>query len=522
VRNLQSATAALLVLLLQGLARPVSIAAQEYEATWESLDSRPVPAWFADAKFGIFIHWGVYSVPAWIRVREGRYASYAEWYYPRVMGELKGDEDFHQRTYGADFEYRDFAPLFTAQLFDPGLWADLFAESGARYVVLTSKHHDGFCLWPTASPFKVGWNSMDVGPKRDLVGDLAEAVRARGLRMGLYYSLIEWETNRTARTPSGRYIPQEMMDKYGIPLDRYVNHHVLPQLRELVTWYRPAVIFADGGEWDEDESFWHTKEFLAWLYNEAPNKDEVVVNDRWARGMPGSHGDYFSSEYQDAEGVGLDHPWEESRGMGLSYGYNRAENINHYRTSKELVHELIDVVSRGGNLLLNVGPTADGRIPVIMQQRLRDMGSWIRINGEAIYGTRPWNGGTGSVGPTRATPEGARTAPEASRQLPGGASSDLRFTRKGSDLYVFFLEWPEGEVRIEGLGITGEEGRRPSSAALATHGSPEDVSVELLGFQGPVEWRMDGETLVLTPPLMSPREVPSPYAYVFKLGGAIR
>ena len=172
------------------------VVAQVYEPTWESLDSRPIPEWFGNEKFGIFIHWGVYSVPAWIRVQEGRYASYAEWYYARVMGELRGDEEFHEKTFGEGFEYRDFAPMFTAGLFDPDLWASLFAESGARYVVLTSKHHDGFCLWPTTSPFKENWNSMDVGPRRDLLGELTESVRAQGLRMGLYYSLIEWETNR--------------------------------------------------------------------------------------------------------------------------------------------------------------------------------------------------------------------------------------------------------------------------------------------------------------------------------------
>jgi len=456
------------------------LVAQTYEPTWASLASRPIPAWFPDAKFGIFIHWGVYSVPSWIRVSEGRYASYAEWYEARVMGELKGDEDFHERTYGADFAYRDFAPMFTAALFDPDFWADLFAESGARYVVLTGKHHDGFCLWPTKSPFKKNWNSMDVGPERDLVGELTEAVRNRGLRMGLYYSLIEWETSRTQRTPSGRFIAQEVMDAYGIPIDRYVDDHVLPQLRELVTEYRPAVIFADGGEWDEDEEFWKTRQFLAWLYNNAPNKDEVVVNDRWARGMPGNHGDYFSSEYRDAEGIGTAHPWEESRGMGRSYGYNRAENINHYRTSQELVHELIDVVSRGGNLLLNVGPTADGRIPVIMQQRLRDIGAWLQINGEAIFGTHPWGGG---------------------KDRAWGAGGDLavRYTRKGTDLYVHFLEWPEGEVRIDGLAPR------------------EDLSVILLGSGRSIQWHVDGSSVVFTPPLMSPSEVHSAYAYVFKI-----
>jgi alpha-L-fucosidase len=389
--------ATLTALALSSPASTPPLSAQTYAPTWESLDARPIPEWFGDAKFGIFIHWGVYSVPSWIRVQEGKYASYAEWYYARVMGELKGEEDFHEKTFGEDFEYRDFAPMFTAELFDPDFWAGLFAESGARYVVLTSKHHDGFCLWPTKSPFKKGWNSMDVGPKRDLVGELTDAVRAKGLRMGLYYSLIEWETNRTGRTPSGRFIPQEAMDRYGIPLDRYVDDHVIPQLEELVTQYQPAVIFSDAGEWDQDEEFWKTKEFLAWLYNHAPNRGEVVVNDRWAKGMPGRHGDYYSSEYQDAEGVGTDHPWEESRGMGRSYGFNRAENINHYRTSKELVHELVDVVSRGGNLLLNVGPTADGRIPVIMQQRLRDIGSWLEVNGEAIYGTRSWGASEGNT-----------------------------------------------------------------------------------------------------------------------------
>jgi alpha-L-fucosidase len=484
VRGSPVVVRSLLVALVLVSVRVAPAAAQAYEPTWESLDARPIPAWFQDAKFGIFIHWGVYSVPSWIRVREGRYASYAEWYYARVMGELKGEEDFHERTYGADFEYRDFAPMFTAELFDPDFWAGLFAESGARYVVLTSKHHDGFCLWPTKSPFKQGWNSMDVGPKRDLVGELTAAVRNRGLRMGLYYSLIEWETTRTRRTPSGRFIPQEAMDRYGIPLDRYVDEHVIPQLKELVTSYQPAVIFADGGEWDEDEDFWHTKEFLAWLYNNAPNRTEVVVNDRWAKGMPGHHGDYYSSEYQDVEGIGAGHPWEESRGMGLSYGFNRAENLDHYRTSKELVHELIDVVSRGGNLLLNVGPTADGRIPVIMQERLRDIGSWLAVNGEAIFGTRPW---------LAASTRAADTA----------GAEPVRYTRQGTTLYAQFLEWPDGDVRIDGL-------------------HPADgTSVTLLGYEGAIPWRRDGPAVVFTPPRMSPPEMPVPYAYVFKLSAAL-
>jgi alpha-L-fucosidase len=360
-----------------------------YKNSWKSLDTRPIPSWFQDAKFGIFIHWGVYSVPAWRKLEPGLYASYAEWYYARVMYNSKnGGLEFHQKNYGSNFEYRDFAPLFKAELFDPEFYADLFKRAGAKYVVLTSKHHDGYCLWPTKSPYKKNWNSMDVGPGRDLVGELSRAVKSVGLRMGLYYSIIEWESCRTHRTKSGYFIPEAMIKKYGIPEDKYVDMHMIPQLKELVLEYKPSLIFADAGEWDGSAEYWKAREFLAWLYNDSPVKDEVVVNDRFAKGMPGKHGDYFSSEYKDMKKGKVFHPWEESRGIGGSYGFNRAENLDDYNSSKELIHELIDIVSRGGNLLLNVGPASDGRIPVIMQERLIDIGSWLKVNGEAVYKSR--------------------------------------------------------------------------------------------------------------------------------------
>ncbi len=211
----------------------------------------------------------------------------------------------------------------------------------------------------------------------------------------------------------------------------------------------------------------------------------MVVNDRWAKDVPGRHGDYYSSEYQDVEAVGTSHPWEESRGMGRSYGFNRAENINHYRTSKELVHELIDVVSRGGNLLLNVGPTADGRIPVIMQQRLRDIGSWLQINGESIYSTHPWRG-------------------QIERDSDAGSTTDMRYTRKGSDLFVISFEWQNGEIAVGNLDNT------------------DGVAVELLGYDGPIDWQVRGDDLVISTPRMSPSQMPSAYAYVFKISGALR
>ncbi len=450
-----------------------------YEPTWKSLDSRPIPGWFTDAKFGIFIHWGVYSVPAWRPISSKKYASYAEWYYARVIGDtVHGGDAFHRKNWGDTFEYRDFAPLFKAALFDPGFWADLFYRSGAKYVVLTSKHHDGFCLWPTQSSYKKGWNSMDVGPHRDLVGELAEAVRKRGLKFGIYYSLPEWESTPTKRTKSGFWLDKKMIETYQIPQEDYVEGHVIPQLEDLVMQYHPSLIFSDGGEWDFDENYWQTKEFLAWLYNEAPNNDEVVVNDRWAKGVPGNHGDYYSSEYKDTDAIGIQHAWEESRGIGGSYGFNRAENLEDYSTTTELVHELVDIVSRGGNLLLNVGPTADGRIPVIMQERLVEIGEWLKVNGECIYGTKPWH------------PEKV-TMPE--------QSVTIWFTQKGNDLYAICSAWPEKGIFAPFADL------------------PDHLSIEMIGVSEKVEWHPVDGGIRISPPWINPAELPCGHAYVFKL-----
>lgn len=385
-------------ILVLALATPVGINAQNnnpniYQATWESLDSRPIPEWFTDAKFGIFIHWGVYSVPSYRKVSKKLYETYAEWYEASVMFDtVKGGRDFHVNNFGKDFEYRQFGPLFKAEMWDPDYWAEVFQRSGAKYVVLTSKHHDGYCLWPSTSPYSKNWNSAEVGPMRDIAGELTEAVRAKGMKMGFYYSLMEWESTskKDEGNPAfnGYYLPKAVIDKYSIADDVYVDDHMLPQLKELITSYRPSIIFSDG-EWDKPNEYWQSKDFLTWLYNEAPNKEELVVNDRWGQKTRGKHGGYYTSEYSSHQNdLSAAHPWEESRGMGESYGFNRAENFDDYRSSQELLYELISIVSRGGNLLLNIGPTADGRIPLLMQERLVDIGDWLAINGEAIYETR--------------------------------------------------------------------------------------------------------------------------------------
>ncbi len=343
---------------------PASAGAPRYEPNWESLDKRPTPEWFEQARFGVFIVWGPYSVPAWAPKGE-----YAEWYGYRMRRMGSATHTFHVKAYGEDFRYEQFGPMLTAEMWDPDFWADLFVRSGAKYVVMTANYHDGYCLWP--SPYHKGWNSVDVGPKRDLLGEMTEAVRKRGLKMGIYYSLYEW------------FHPLWLKDR-----ERFVTEHYIPQFKDVVTRYKPSILFMDG-EWEMHWDKWRSEEVVAWLFNESPVREEVVINDRWGK-CRGKHGGYWTSEYggHTKAKMGAHHIWEENRGMGSSYGYNRNESIFDYRSAEELIRLLSTTVGNGGNLLLCVGPTADGRIPVIMQERLLQIGAWLDTNGDAIYGAK--------------------------------------------------------------------------------------------------------------------------------------
>jgi alpha-L-fucosidase len=427
-----------------------------YQPTWESINSRPTPAWFADAKFGIFIHWGAYSVPAW-----GPKGKYAEWYWQQMQDKNGPTWKFHVKTYGEDFKYQDFAPLFKAEMFDPEAWADVFKRSGARYIVLTSKHHEGFCLWPNTQSWN--WNSVDIGPHRDLAGDLIKAVHAAGLRMGFYYSLYEW-----------------FNPLYREDVNRYVAEHMLPQIKDLVTRYKPDIVWSDG-EWDHSSETWRSTEFLAWLFNESPAPKDVVVNDRWGKETRGKNGGFFTTEYgqihwgQTPDEKFLQRCWEECRGMGASFGYNRNEDISDYKEASELIRLLIEVISKGGNLLLDIGPTADGRIPVIMQERLLQIGDWLKVNGEAVYGTRAWR----------------KTAD----------SQLVRFTCRGDAVYAICLGWPGSELVLN----------EPKAS--------ENTLVTMLGFDKPLKWREVAGKIHIEVPAFSPESIPCGHAYVFKLTG---
>ncbi len=442
-----------------------------YQPTWESINARPVPSWFTGAKFGIFIHWGVYSVPAWAPK-----GTYSEWYWDSmrrkemnvnpnssgaanapVASEL-GTWGNHVKLWGEDFAYQDFAPEFKAELFDPDLWASTFERSGAKYVILTSKHHDGYCLWPSSHAWN--WNAVDIGPHRDVLGDLTESVRARGIRMGYYYSLYEW------RNPLYLHDPET-----------YALEHMHPQFRDLVERYEPALIYADG-EWDHPEETWHSAELLAWLFNESAVRDDVVINDRWGTDSRSKNGGYYTTEYGEV-GAGKElkagHPWEEIRGIGASFGFNRNEALTDYMTARDLIHLLVNTVSRGGNLCLNVGPTADGRIPVIQEERLTQVGAWLDVNGEAIY--------------------------ESSRWRADGEGDLVRYTSRGDAVYAITLGWPGRELTLD----------VPESSS--------DTVVTMLGRDGNLRWRESGDGLAIELPELGAADIPGDHAYVFKLVG---
>lgn len=470
-----------------------------------SLRGRPLPAWYADARLGIFIHWGAQSVPGWapptgnfneLTARRGwRYwfanNPYADWYANTMKIAGSPTQTYHRQTYGADFPYDRFGPMFEAASarWQPDAWAELFAEIGARYVVLTTKHHDGYLLWPSdrPNPHKPGWQS-----RRDLVGELTAAVRARGMKMGLYYSGgLDWTFNATALQDAPDLlvaVPQ------GADYAAYAEGH----WRELIGRYRPSVLW-------NDIAFPTATNLPALFADYYAAVPDGVVNDRFgqfALGAPGSlryrltvrvlrmlfpilwkligavgaspgvHADFTTPEYTAPKKI-VAKKWETCRGIGYSFCYNRAETDEDMIPVDALVRLFVDIVSKNGNLLLNVGPMADGAIPEMQLARLRGLGAWLKVNGDAIFGTRPWVRAEGH------TADGV----------------SVRFTRRDAVLYAILLGRPAGpEVVIEKLA------------------PPDGATVTLLGH-GPLAWRRAGDGLALT----WPADLPDSPAYVLSI-----
>uniref|UniRef100_A0A8D0AZI6 Tissue alpha-L-fucosidase n=1 Tax=Salvator merianae TaxID=96440 RepID=A0A8D0AZI6_SALMN len=456
------AAAALLGCLLGAAAEPASDDAtdgppQRYSPDWASLDSRPLPEWFDAAKVGVFLHWGVFSVPAWG----------SEWFWWSWKGESRPEyERFVRERFPPGTTYADFAHSFTALDFRPDDWARLFEQAGARYVVLTTKHHEGFTNW--GSSVSWNWNSVDTGPHRDLVGDLGDALRKRNISYGLYHSLFEW------------FNPLYLQDKNNhFKTQQFVEEKTLPELYELVLRYKPDLIWSDG-EWEAPDTYWNSTSFLAWLYNDSPVKDTVVVNDRWGINCSCHHGGYYNCQDKYKPGTLPNHKWEMCSSIDKhSWGYRSSMQIEDLLETSSIIRELVETVSYGGNYLLNVGPTKEGVIVPIFQERLMALGAWLGINGEAIYETKPW-----------------KTQKE-------NASESVWYTSKGTTVYAIFLTWPEESV----LKLASPE---PTLSAQVT----------MLGFSSPLKWQKFHEKgMAIILPSLSPLQLPMQNAWTLKLVG---
>ncbi|KAF2901668.1 hypothetical protein ILUMI_04511 [Ignelater luminosus] len=386
----------------------------KYAPTWESLDKRPLPKWYDEAKIGIFLHWGVYSVPSFG----------SEWFWANWKNGGKPEKEFMRQNYPPGFTYQDFAKDFTAEFFTPTDWAAIFQKSGAKYVILTSKHHEGYALWP--SKYSFSWNAKDVGPNRDLVGDLAAAVHSKNLKFGLYYSLFEW------------FNPLYQADaKANFKTNNFVVNKIIPEMVELVQNYTPEVIWSDG-DWDANDTYWKATEFLAWLYNESPVKDTVIANDRWGVAIRCQHGDFYTCADRYNPKVLQNHKWENAMTLDkVSWGYRRYNYITDIMTTAELITTLTETISCGGNILINIGPTHDGRIDLIFQERLLDLGKWLSINGKAIYKSTPW------------------------KHQNDGITDYVWYTSKNATVFAISLEWPKNNTLKLESAVELFENKRP-------------------------------------------------------------
>lgn len=434
----------------------------QYKPTWESIDSRPLPEWFDQAKFGIFIHWGVFSVPSFG----------SEWFWWYWQGrKFPSYVNFMEENYPPGFTYADFASQFHAELFDPVEWVDILASSGAKYIVLTTKHHEGFTMW--GSNYSWNWNAVAVGPKRDLVDDLATALRKHSdLRLGLYHSLFEW-FNPLYRADADNFFKTNV----------FPTTKTLPELYEIVNKFKPDVLWSDG-DGDAPDSYWNSTGFLAWLYNESPVRDTVVTNDRWGYGSICKHGGYYTCSDRYNPGHLVKHKWENCLSIDQrSWGYRREAKLSDFLTTEQLIGSLVETVSCGGNMLLNVGPTHDGRIVPIFEERLRQIGQWLQVNGEAIYNSSAWR-----VQNDTATPGVWYT-----------------WNPKVNAIYAIFLSWPTDGYIVLNDPIV----------------SVSKTQVVLLGNKS-VSWQsMRPQGLKVYLPQLAPSQMPCSWAWTLRLTGAM-
>jgi alpha-L-fucosidase len=450
-------TLALTAALWTGCATPTTDYLNESQ---DAFDARM--AWWRDARFGMFIHWGLYAVPAGIYEGEP-VGGIGEWIMNSAQIPVA--------------EYEQYAEQFNPVRFDATEWVRIAKDAGMKYIIITSKHHDGFALWDSeVSEYDI----VDATPfGRDVLRELAEAAEREGIRLGFYHSIMDWH-HPDAQAP--HYPTYNTSEKRNPNFPSYVEGYLIPQVEELVTGYDPAVLWFDG-EWIPE---W-THEMGLDMYTMVRSlKPDILVNNRVDKGRQGMQGmnrtdqqyagDFGTPEQEILEGTST-FDWESCMTMNDTWGFKSTDD--HWKSAETLIHNLVDIVAKGGNYLLNVGPTAEGLIPAASVERLREMGDWMDVNGEAIYGSRLWE------------------------HYEDGET--IRYTSANGYVYAVSLGWPGRQLTLH-------------------HVQPESGSeIHLLGYQEPLAWTFDaGEGLTITLPdeLQDARSRPSRYAYPFRINGS--
>jgi alpha-L-fucosidase len=466
------------------------IKAGPYAPQWEYLVKHPIPAWFAEDKIGLSAHWGPYAVPGWTPRKDTPYGvAYAEWYWQWLKSN-DAVKAYHKEHYG-DAHYDDFidgtknlitgeTEGFFAENFDADQWMQIFKNAGVRYFFITSKHHDGFCIWDSKYTNR---NSMKMGPKRDLFGEMVTAARKHDIKIGLYYSYYEWnnpfyrDNDDISDYKGCKMLNDE--DKDGLS-NEYVDDYMIPQIKELIDKYQPDYLCFDG-EWDHPYPYWRSRQLIAYYYNQAAARgQEVLINDRFGSkmdgfsGTRGVYGDFKHVEYY--ADVDRTQPWAMWRGFGNSYGYNRNEHPDNILTPKEVIEMVIDCISHNGNIEFNIGPKADGTISEIDLERLAVMEKWLKVNGEAIYGTQ-------AIEPYQ--------------------DNRARLTKKEETVYAIYL--------------ADENETIPPAKICFTAFQPEsDAEISMLGVTGNLNWEKVGNGFVVEIPESAQKNPPCEFAWVLK------
>lgn len=469
----------------------------KYKDTWESLSQYRVPEWYKDSKFGIFIHWGLYSVPA--------YGS--EWYSRNMYIKDSWEYKHHIETYGAhkDFGYKDFIPMFKAEKFSADEWCDLFKQAGAQYIVPVAEHHDGFQMYKSEVSH---WNAYEMGPHKDIVGELSESARRHGIVNGASSHRVEhWFFMGHGREFESDITDDEKYGDFYYPAMPEPNHHDLfskptPTKEYLEDWlvrcceivdrFQPKIIYFDW--WIQHSAVKpYLKKFAAYYYNRAEEWGGGVINYKHDAFMFGcAVVDIERGQFADAKPF----IWQTDTAVAKN-SWCYTEN-NDYKSPREIICDLVDIVSKNGRLLLNIGPKADGTIPDEDRHILLEIGKWLSVNGEAIYGSAVWR--YAAEGPTKV--EEGQFADGNDKNY---TSRDIRFTVNNGCLYATVLSYPEnGEVCIESL-------READASRLPLfHGIIKDVDV--LGFSEKPEFKRDEKGLHI-----KTNTVKSEYPVVFKI-----